>query len=126
MSYEKKLAVFKAKAARFESAAGLINSGNKNRLRARFDDFPEYRTQFVEAYEALLSALNYSEPEHEAVLSKVVEEQLVELLAKECRFLDNIPRDLWESSGNSGRRVTPEQRAGGNSRRIETPPPLRR
>ncbi|GBP82694.1 hypothetical protein EVAR_62113_1 [Eumeta japonica] len=44
---------------------------NKSRLRARFDDFPEYRTQFVEAYEALLATLNDPKPKREALLTKV-------------------------------------------------------
>ncbi|GBP28769.1 hypothetical protein EVAR_19811_1 [Eumeta japonica] len=52
-------------------AAGFIKSENKNRLRERFDDFPEYRTQFMEAYEALLAISDDSKPEHEAVLVKM-------------------------------------------------------
>ncbi|GBP43142.1 hypothetical protein EVAR_40582_1 [Eumeta japonica] len=71
MTYKKYLSVLKAKAAWLESAAGLINSENENRLRVCFDVFPEYRTQFVEAYEALLATLDDSKPEQVAVLAKV-------------------------------------------------------
>ncbi|GBP77188.1 hypothetical protein EVAR_49397_1 [Eumeta japonica] len=56
---------FKAKTAWFESAAGSINSENYIRLRARFDDFSEYRTQLIEANEALLATLDDSKPNHE-------------------------------------------------------------
>ncbi|GBP79806.1 hypothetical protein EVAR_56862_1 [Eumeta japonica] len=62
--------VFKAKAAWFESAAGFTNSENKYRLRARYDDFPEYQTQSIEAYEVFLEILDDSKPKHEAVLTK--------------------------------------------------------
>ncbi|GBP39655.1 hypothetical protein EVAR_25479_1 [Eumeta japonica] len=65
------VAVFKAKAAWFGSASGLINSENKYRLWARFDDFSEYRTQFMEAHEALLATLDDCKSEYEAVLTKI-------------------------------------------------------
>ncbi|GBP65486.1 hypothetical protein EVAR_38824_1 [Eumeta japonica] len=54
----------------FESAACLINTENKSRLQIRFDDFSEYRTQFTETFEVLLTILDDSKPEHEAVLTK--------------------------------------------------------
>ncbi|GBP92146.1 hypothetical protein EVAR_66637_1 [Eumeta japonica] len=42
-----------------------------SRLRAPFDDFPEYRIQFMKECEPLLATLDDSKPEHEAVLAKV-------------------------------------------------------
>ncbi|GBP73168.1 hypothetical protein EVAR_59057_1 [Eumeta japonica] len=71
MSYKIHLAFFKAKVACFNSAAGLINLENKNSIRARYDDFSEYQTQFMEAYEALLVILNNCKSEHETMLTKV-------------------------------------------------------
>ncbi|GBP40055.1 hypothetical protein EVAR_19184_1 [Eumeta japonica] len=34
-------------------------------------------------------------------------DQLMKFLEEKCRLFDNIPRDVGESSGNTGRRVTP-------------------
>ncbi|GBP80968.1 hypothetical protein EVAR_54131_1 [Eumeta japonica] len=71
MYYENHSAVFKTKAALFESSAGLINSDNKNKLQVSYNDFPEYLTQFRAAYEAQLAILDDFKPEHEAVLTDV-------------------------------------------------------
>ncbi|GBP00979.1 hypothetical protein EVAR_2275_1 [Eumeta japonica] len=68
---KKHFAIFQAKAVGFESVSGLINSEYKNRFRARFVDLPKYRTQVMEAYEALLATLNDSKTGHKAVLAKV-------------------------------------------------------
>ncbi|GBP69289.1 hypothetical protein EVAR_57533_1 [Eumeta japonica] len=44
---------------------------DKNRLRALYEDFAEYRIQFMKAYEVLLLAtLDDSKREYEAVLTE--------------------------------------------------------
>ncbi|GBP48719.1 Golgi resident protein GCP60 [Eumeta japonica] len=45
-------------------------------------------------------------------------DQLMELLEKECWFLDNIPQDVLESRGNAERQVTRDQQVGGSDHRI--------
>ncbi|GBP92571.1 hypothetical protein EVAR_70945_1 [Eumeta japonica] len=64
-------AIFKTKTAWFKSAADLINAETKNILRARFDDFPEYRTQFMEAYGESVTTFDDCKPQHGAILTKV-------------------------------------------------------